>query len=646
MSETPETEKSDLRVFANSSLLIVQSRLHNPSYAGPGRWTIVNAKTKRGFLAAGSDIVPESLKIIEQACFGSLVSDLAELVDVPVPRIERLRAAEILTETATLACNFTSLYHALTFDYPFQDYSTAEWREKDHATMEAYASLWPPPEVHTAYAGKRLPLPSASVMFDEFADGSNGSHQSRIATVLQFAFRPTGKIESSFMTCLKRTSPSGGARHPTDGFLIVGEDTDGLVRGVYAYDSASNQLVLQENIQPPSSKGIGIAIRSSVERAMWRYRDIRAYRPVLLDAGHIIEAIIQASTALGFSPSLHLPQPRTADLPWLKQPEFVHIALNGEYDLAQSTDEPASDGPDSAEYATNPFLVVLASPKGLVARVAWPSLREVPVSSEDFAILSHCTPSQRGDRPTDIESIQAATGGSLDTIHNFARNGILLSPDDASVAYRGARLWSKYGWYLSLLKALEFGASCRGQNVKTYLPRAEKQVLSANNVAAITKRKTCRSFKDKPIDQATLEALLGVIGTTSVVENRVAAYSVDGLSHGLYTRSGDGGLQSLGRGPSRSDVASATIGQQPSSAGAVTIWLYVDIDELRDSAEYEVLAFEVGRTAHRICLAATELGLGVFLTPALSEADTCKLLSIDAPPEQLIPYLISIGYPR
>src|SRR5688572_32356434 len=35
---------------------------------------------------------------------------------------------------------------------------------------------------------------------------------------------------------------------------------------------------------------------SHVHRAMWRYRDVRSFRPVIMDAGHIVETLLAVIT--------------------------------------------------------------------------------------------------------------------------------------------------------------------------------------------------------------------------------------------------------------------------------------------------------------------------------------------------------------
>lgn len=97
---------------------------------------------------------------------------------------------------------------------------------------------------------------------------------------------------------VKKSIPSGGSRHPTELFLEV-YSSPILSTGIWHFNTRRNALHrLHERIQftPPASGAdwiIGVCIASVVRRAMFRYRDPRSFRAVLVDVGHA-EAQLEA----------------------------------------------------------------------------------------------------------------------------------------------------------------------------------------------------------------------------------------------------------------------------------------------------------------------------------------------------------------
>jgi SagB-type dehydrogenase family enzyme len=111
-----------------------------------------------------------------------------------------------------------------------------------------------------------------------------------------------------------RTSPSGGSRHPIEAYVLAW-NIDGLAPGAYHFDSASSELVdLQRSIaatdipallahQTYFGRAAAAVIMCPVfARTQWRYGHSRAYRTVLLDAGHLGQTFCVVATALGLAP--------------------------------------------------------------------------------------------------------------------------------------------------------------------------------------------------------------------------------------------------------------------------------------------------------------------------------------------------------
>jgi SagB-type dehydrogenase family enzyme len=115
-------------------------------------------------------------------------------------------------------------------------------------------------------------------------------------------------------TCLLKSIPSGGARHPTEVF-VAAFDLPGLADGVYHYDVDGHRLeriragghrdafaeaTLDLFAKHDAAPAAALVFTSLVERAMWRYRDPRSFRAILVDVGHAVMAYRHVARALGF----------------------------------------------------------------------------------------------------------------------------------------------------------------------------------------------------------------------------------------------------------------------------------------------------------------------------------------------------------
>ncbi|MEO7132789.1 MAG: SagB family peptide dehydrogenase [Vicinamibacterales bacterium] len=111
-----------------------------------------------------------------------------------------------------------------------------------------------------------------------------------------------------------RRSPSGGSRHPIEAYLLAW-NVDGLKAGAYHYDSETLELVdlgrsISSNDIAPllahqtyfRRAGAVVVMCPVFARTMWRYGHSRAYRTVLLDAGHLGQTFCLVATALGLAP--------------------------------------------------------------------------------------------------------------------------------------------------------------------------------------------------------------------------------------------------------------------------------------------------------------------------------------------------------
>ena len=111
-----------------------------------------------------------------------------------------------------------------------------------------------------------------------------------------------------------RTSPSGGSLHPIEAYLLV-RNVRGLRPGLYHYDGGAHRLALLR--RGADSRQLArclegqwwfggasfvIFMTAVFARTQWKYDYPRAYRAVLIEAGHLCQTFCLAATWLGLAP--------------------------------------------------------------------------------------------------------------------------------------------------------------------------------------------------------------------------------------------------------------------------------------------------------------------------------------------------------
>lgn len=111
-----------------------------------------------------------------------------------------------------------------------------------------------------------------------------------------------------------KTSPSGGALHPIEAYLMA-RDVEGIAPGIYHYDASRHRLeLLRRGItrdrmsdylmgQRWFSDACAFVMMTAVfTRTQWKYRFPRAYRVVLAECGHLCQTFCLTATWLGLAP--------------------------------------------------------------------------------------------------------------------------------------------------------------------------------------------------------------------------------------------------------------------------------------------------------------------------------------------------------
>lgn len=125
----------------------------------------------------------------------------------------------------------------------------------------------------------------------------------------------TKEIVPGELTILKKTSPSGGSQHPGEVYPVI-SDVEGVDPGIYHYDVEHHALELMERLPAAEMRAVSYAMSADQEhcrlapavfvmtarfgRNYWKYvAHDKAYRAVLVDAGHLSQTFYLVATALG-----------------------------------------------------------------------------------------------------------------------------------------------------------------------------------------------------------------------------------------------------------------------------------------------------------------------------------------------------------
>lgn len=655
--------------FTSPELLMLQSRLYSPGYGGPGRWVIFKPSTRKAFAAIGSDVVPDVVAVLAAASspVGATRDQLKEAAPKMNPeQIEKLVEAELLLKeppaTHLNPISAVAHYHVASFDYPFLDYADPACTEEEKKLMESYMKMWSAPPSLKEFHGPCIPLPPVE---RDTLPINQGLTLEKLAALLSHTFAPIGEIPTSAVVCIRRTSPSGGARHPTECVVVLRKSCGEILPGAYYYNSKQHSLVPAELDEAKaycsfSTAPATLIIRSYVERAMWRYRDLRAFRPVLLDAGHIIETISLLLSKMRLSGRLGPPPLRAEqNFAWLIEPELatIHIGDESAPLLPNATPEPIDilknysdlkNHGDESQFLTNPVFYMKFEGGALRGYTVWPRRTNIPLGLKDFRVLSHCQPSNRGDRITTKRGINEVVPElPKEKVQQLFEVGALLPRHLAEAFYETSRLWIRYGWYITELAHLE-SIAAQHENGGPQDKLGDWDALQS--IRSLYTRRTSRVFGQSPITCETLETLLEQalptvsIGDSSPLKVFVTTFNVVDLEKGLYRWTGrllEPMIWSNDLDHKRDTIRQMTIGQYPAGAGSFALWLVYELNP-ETANTYEIEIIRLGRLGQRLCLKCAEMDLGIFLTPAVSDEYTAAALGIPNP-LSVITYFFSIG---
>jgi SagB-type dehydrogenase family enzyme len=199
-------------------------------------------------------------------------------------------------------------------------------RGRSRRELKAILPKTLPPKRFKTVKGARKALPKRSFPDSEFVKVLLGRKTHRrfskgkltleeISQLLSLVWGVKAQASSSvFGKLVYKTSPSGGARHPGEVYVMA-LHVEGLRPGLYHYHPARHCLTRLGASVTPAKAALYCARQEHAKhaaalflmtavfgRTMWKYRNARAYRVVLLEAGHLCQTFCLVATWLGLAP--------------------------------------------------------------------------------------------------------------------------------------------------------------------------------------------------------------------------------------------------------------------------------------------------------------------------------------------------------
>jgi SagB-type dehydrogenase family enzyme len=212
-------------------------------------------------------------------------------------------------------------FHFMTKDTPY-----VPWDWPIEKKLKLLPATPAPPQFKTVRGADRIRLTSHEVATDSFFETVHARRTHRefatgkvslenVSKLLQTTWGVQGYFNADVLGRLPyKTSPSGGARHPGEVYLMALR-VDGLERGMYHYQAKDHRLArLPAKVSPRTASAYcadqpyfagaaALFIMTAVfARTMWKYGRARAYRVVLLETGHLCQTFCLTATRLGLAP--------------------------------------------------------------------------------------------------------------------------------------------------------------------------------------------------------------------------------------------------------------------------------------------------------------------------------------------------------
>ena len=404
-----------------------------------------------------------------------------------------------------------------------------------------------------------------------------------LSSILFLAYGVTRSARFRGIDFFSRTVPSAGGLYPCHLYLVV-QGMVGLETGVYYCDMIHQVAGLIHKTEKSMDSGpcVSFIITAEFYISAWKYRQ-RAFRYMLLDAGHLLENLSLAIKSFGIEGHI------LTDIDDNAVTRMLCLDTDVEVPLAMVTVGGVGGLPKLIRKPAK----VLSSRPDLPAMGV---LRSVAALGRD-RVLKKGAPYADGntEEKTKPISIQALTGQKPVPLIPYSQAALQrVSKRKYSGTLLEQHLFSQLVGIASSLKQ-------SGQN-------------------------------DRENDDIGLQ-----IGMTC--EN------VEGVSDGFYYLTADGrGIYLVNSGQFHRSLAGVCLDQVWMSKAAVQFLFMADIKNLektRGAAGYRSVFMAAARIAHRMYLGATALGLGCCAVGALYDHEAQDLFDLDD--ETALFYVVSTG---
>lgn len=243
---------------------------------------------------------PVSRQVLDQIASATLVDQLLAL-DLILYNVEsrKTKHPSLNPELwARYQAEAAGDYHRATFDHPFMDYSPGgEGWSMARERMAKYSQKTKDIDrfkEHYQYL-KEIPLakPAEVIPFQV-----EGEFFQRLKSIIAMTFMPIGTkpIPWSDVPLIRRTSPSGGSRHPIEAYMLL---DDGRLFHCSTKKNCLGLIGTLEDVPVIPANGARFFLTCVFERNSFRYREPRTFRSIHMDAGHIASTLDFCATAVG-----------------------------------------------------------------------------------------------------------------------------------------------------------------------------------------------------------------------------------------------------------------------------------------------------------------------------------------------------------
>jgi len=418
----------------------------------------------------------------------------------------------------------------------------------------------------------------------------------QIAAIMQLSHGVTARAVHSGQPFYYRSVASAGALYPFELYLTA-HGVDGLDAGLYHYDPLAFSLTALRRQPLPAIPEVDRPVAASFYitgiffRSAWKYRS-RAYRYVLLDAGHLLENLRLALGALNQRFSIHLDfdDEQTANLLGFDPEREVCLAcvhLHGDVDK------------DTMSAAS----IELESPGTDIRRASRVSGREV--AYPEILDIHRAGNRTGGGSVGSSSPMRVAHGQSLARIN-------LASPDSTAAAD-----------YTQVL--------VRRRSRRNFIPEAVSRENFMTFVQAMAQSMEARSGMPTACRSALTAGILA--GENMPVPP--GFYLLDPDKRQLEQRREGSLIEAM---------ASACLDQMWLKHAGLHLLFLTDpafLDELWGARGYRYAMIEAGRLGQQAYLAATALGWGACGIGAIYDREAADLLGLTE--NGALVYLVGIG---